>query len=72
MEDIEGLGVGRGRMLRRIKNFNEISRSFTVEILEIYQRHMGSNKQADCLMEKALKMQVKVDGCTIEAGWCIQ
>jgi hypothetical protein len=33
---------------------------------------MGSNKQADCLMEKALKMQEKVDSCTIEAGWCIQ
>jgi hypothetical protein len=44
MEDIEGLGVGRTGMLRRIKNFNEISRSFTVEISEIYQRHMGSNK----------------------------
>jgi hypothetical protein len=36
MEDIEGLGVGQERMLRRIKNFNEISRSFKIEISEIY------------------------------------
>jgi hypothetical protein len=28
---------------RRIKKFNEISRSFEVEILKIIFRHMGSN-----------------------------
>lgn len=72
MEDIESLGVAWGRMLQRIKKFNEISRSFAVQISEINFRHMGSNKQADGLMGKALKMQENMDGCTIEAGRCIQ
>lgn len=72
MEDIESLGVAWGRMIKRIKKFNEISRSFAVQISEINFRHMGSNKQADALMEKALKMQGNMVGCTIGADRCIQ
>jgi hypothetical protein len=40
MEDVDRLGVAGGR----IKKFNEISRTFEVEILEIYFSHMGSYK----------------------------
>jgi Ser-tRNA(Ala) deacylase AlaX len=61
-----------GQDTGKIKNFNEKSRSFRGQISEIYFRHMGSNKQADCLVEKALKMQLNMDDCTIEAGRCIQ
>jgi hypothetical protein len=58
--------------LGRIKKFNEISRSFRLEILEINFSHMGSNKQAVHAMQKALKMLRNRQGCTIEAGRCIQ
>jgi len=43
-----------------------------VEILEINFSHKGSYWQAVQLMEKALKMLRTSDGCTIEAGRCIQ
>src|SRR6476620_10373084 len=44
-------------LLERIKKFNEISRSFRPQILEINFSHTGSNKQAVHAMQKALKMQ---------------
>ena len=56
---------------RRIKKFNEISRSFEGEILEIIFRQTGSNNH-DGTARKALKMQGIIDDCTIEAGRCIQ
>ena len=59
-------------LLGRIKKFNEISRSFRPEILEINFSHTGSNKQAVHAMQKALKMLGNRQGCTIEAGLCIQ
>ena len=59
-------------LLERIKKFNEISRSFRPEILEINFSHTGSNKQAVHAMQKALKMLGNRQGCTIEAGLCIQ
>ena len=59
-------------LLGRIKKFNEISRSFRLEILEINFSHTGSNKQAVHAMQKALKMLRNTEGCTIEAGRCIQ
>ena len=59
-------------LLGRIKKFNEISRSFKPEILEINFSHMGSIKQAFHAMQKALKMLGNRQGCTIEAGRCIQ
>jgi hypothetical protein len=68
VEDVEGLGVAG----RRIKKFNEISRTSNVEILEINFSHMGSNRQAVQSMQKALKMQRDSRGCTIGAGRCIQ
>ena len=83
MEDIDSLGVVSGAdfatrelqlgaNLPKIKKFNEKSRCLSGQISEINFRHMGSNKQAGCIMEKALKMQVNMDDCTIEAGRCIQ
>lgn len=57
---------------RRIKKFNEISRSSNVEILEINFSHKGSYRQAVQLMQKALKMLRTSDDCTIKAGRCIQ
>ncbi|MBZ5489371.1 MAG: hypothetical protein LAO76_00385 [Acidobacteriia bacterium] len=59
-------------LLGRIKKFNEISRSFEPEILEINFSHMGSNEQAVHAMQKAVKMLGNRQGCTIEAGRCIQ
>jgi hypothetical protein len=59
-------------LLERIKKFNEISRSFRPQILEINFSHTGSNKQAVQAMQKALKMLGNRQGCTIEAGRCIQ
>ena len=59
-------------LLGKIKKFNEISRSFRPEILEINFSHTGSNKQAVHAMQKALKMLGNRQGCTIEAGRCIQ
>jgi len=59
-------------LLEKIKKFNEISRSFKPEILEINFSHTGSNEQAVHALRKALKMQRNRDGCTIEAGGCIQ
>ena len=59
-------------LVRRIKKFNEISRTFEVEILEINFSHMGSNKQALHVTRKALKMLGNMDDCTIKAGRCIQ
>jgi hypothetical protein len=57
---------------RKIKKFNEISRSSNVEILEINFSHKGSYSQAVQSMQKALKMLRTSNGCTIEAGRCIQ
>ena len=68
VEDVEKLGVAG----RRIKKFNEISRSFNMEILEINFSHMGSYKQAWSAHRKALKMLRNMDDCTIGAGRCIQ
>jgi hypothetical protein len=68
VEDIDSIGV----VFRKIKKFNEISRSSNVEILEINFSHKGSYRQAVQLMEKALKMLRTSDGCTIGAGRCIQ
>ncbi len=59
-------------LLGRIKKFNEISRSFEPEILEINFSHTGSKEQAVHAMQKALKMLGNRQGCTIEAGRCIQ
>jgi len=59
-------------LLGRIKKFNEISRSFGPEILEINFSHMGSNKQAVQAVRKALKMLRYSEGCTIGAGRCIK
>ena len=59
-------------LLGRIKKFNEISRSFGPEILEINFSHMGLYKQAWSAQGKALKMLGSTEGCTIEAGRCIQ
>jgi hypothetical protein len=59
-------------LLGRIKKFNEISRTFGLEILEINFSHTGSNQQAVHAMQKAVKMQRNRQGCTIEAGRCIQ
>ena len=59
-------------LLERIKKFNEISRSFVRQILEINFSHTGSNKQAVQRRQKALKMLGNSQGCTIEAGRCIQ
>jgi hypothetical protein len=59
-------------LVRRIKKFNEISRTSNVEILEINFSHMGSNRQAVQLMQKVLKMLRGSHGCTIGAGRCIQ
>ena len=64
--------AARGTNLTKIKKFNEKSRCLPGQILEINFRHMGSNKQAGCLMEKVLKMQVNMDDCTIGACRCIQ
>jgi hypothetical protein len=64
--------TGLELLLGRIKKFNEISRSFESEILEINFSHKGSYRQAVQLMEKALKMLRTSDGCTIGAGRCIQ
>jgi hypothetical protein len=58
--------------VRRIKKFNEISRSSNVEILEINFSYKGSYRQAVQSMRKALKMLGTSDGCTIGAGRCIQ
>jgi hypothetical protein len=41
-------------------------------ISEINSGHLGSNQQAHGVMQRALKMQEKLDDCTIKAGWCIQ
>jgi hypothetical protein len=59
-------------LLGRIKKFNEISRSFGREILEINFSHMGLYKQAWSAQGKALKMLRSTKDCTIEAGPCIQ
>lgn len=59
-------------LLERIKKFNEISRSFKLEILEINFSHMGLYKQAWSAQGKAVKMLGNTQGCTIEAGRCIQ
>jgi hypothetical protein len=59
-------------LLERIKKFNEISRSFRLEILEINFSHTGSNRQVVHARQKALKMLGNRRGCTIEAGRCIQ
>jgi predicted nuclease of restriction endonuclease-like RecB superfamily len=59
-------------LLERIKKFNEISRSFRPEILEINFSHAGCNRQTVYEMQKALKMLGNRQGCTIEAGRCIQ
>lgn len=59
-------------LVRRIKKFNEISRTSSVEILEINFSHMGSYKQAGQAHGKALKMLRSSEGCTIGAGRCIQ
>ena len=59
-------------LLERIKKFNEISRSFRPEILEINFSHTGSNKQVVHARQKALKMLSHSEGCTIGAGRCIQ
>ncbi len=59
-------------LLGRIKKFNEISRTFEPEILEINFSHMGSNTQVVQGLRKALKMQRNREVCTIEAGGCIQ
>jgi hypothetical protein len=69
VEDVERLGVAAKDGIRK---FNEISRTFYVEISEINFSHMGSNKQGVRATGKALKMQGNMDGCTIEAGRCIQ
>ena len=68
VEDVEETGVAG----RRIKKFNEISRTSNVEILEINFSHLGSNIQAVHLMQKALKMLGNSNGCTIGTGRCIQ
>jgi hypothetical protein len=68
VEDVEEMGVAG----RRIKKFNEISRSSNVEILEINFSHLGSNMQAVQSMQKALKMLGTGNGCTIGTGRCIQ
>ena len=83
MEDIDSLGVvfesgfrslgvAPGANLAKIKKLNEKSRCFPGQISEINFRHMGSNRQAGFVMEKALKVQVNMDDCTIEACRCIQ
>ena len=59
-------------LLRRIKKFNEISRTFVRQILEINFSHMGLYKQAWSAQGKAVKMLGNTQGCTIEAGRCIQ
>ena len=59
-------------LVRRIKKFNEISRTSNVEILEINFSHMGLYKQAWSAQGKALKMLRSTEDCTIEAGPCIQ
>ena len=59
-------------LLERIKKFNEISRCFELEILEINFSHMGSYRQACQAHGKALKMLSHSEGCTIGAGRCIQ
>jgi hypothetical protein len=59
-------------LLERIKKFNEISRYFAPNILEINFSHMGLYKQAWSAQGKALKMLGNTEGCTIEAGRCIQ
>jgi hypothetical protein len=59
-------------LLEKIKKFNEISRSLRPEILEINFSHTGSNKQVVHARQKALKMLGNRQGCTIEAGLCIQ
>jgi hypothetical protein len=64
--------IGLELLLGRIKKFNEISRTFEPEILEINFSHMGSNKQAAHAMQKALKMLGNSKGCTIGTGRCIQ
>jgi hypothetical protein len=63
---------GREFPLRRIKKFNEISRTSSVEILEIKSSRMGSNIHAVQVATKALKMLRMSDGCTIGTGRCIQ
>ena len=68
VEDVEGTGVAG----RRIKKFNEISRTSNVEILEINFSHLGSNIQAAQSMQKALKMLRTSNDCTIGTGRCIQ
>ena len=64
--------TGLGLLLGRIKKFNEISRSFEPEFLEINFSYMGSNKQGFNGMQKALKMQQNRQDCTIGVGGCIQ
>ncbi len=59
-------------LVRRIKKFNEISRTSNVEILEINFSHMGSYRQTGQAHGKALKMLRSSEGCTIGAGRCIQ
>ena len=58
--------------VRRIKKFNEISRSSNVEILEINFSHKGSYRQGSQTLQKALKMLGNMDDCTMKAGRCIQ
>ena len=58
-------------LLRKIKNFNRILRRFAGEILEINSSQTGSIKYG-FPWGKAMKMQVGMDVCTVEAGQCIQ
>ncbi len=60
------------RALGKIKNFNQIFRHFAGEILEINASRTGSIKYMVSRNEKAMKMQVVMDVCTVEAGQCIQ
>jgi hypothetical protein len=40
-------------------------------ILTTIHRYVGSNRVGK-MLEKAMKMQVNVDACTVKAGQCIQ
>jgi hypothetical protein len=66
------LFASQERVLGKIKNFNQIFRHFAGEILEIKASRTGSIKYRVSRDEKAMKMQVIMDVCTVEASQCIQ
>lgn len=59
-------------LARSIKKFNEISRTSSMEILEINFSHMGSYWQGSSVDAKGTENAGNMDDCTMKAGRCIQ